>query len=518
MLPVAESASGATPALPPAETDVASDGRQRRLRATGFALASVGLPATVYLGTLLPGLGHSGDSAELSTCARLLAVPHPTGYPLYILTVHVFGRLLPVSPALAANLFSAVCALLALFVVWRLLAQLGVGPAAALPAVWTLALSPTFWEHAIVAEVYSLHALLLAVVALLFLRWAQQRRDRDFYAACFVYALGFGNHLLMVTLLPAVVVLVLWVKPRAFLEPSRVLGVAAIIALCAAQYGLLVVRGADGAAPYRAEPINGPGDLLPFVTGAQFHHAMFGFTAAQIWMDRLPLYVEGALSELAPLAFFVPVGVVALGWTPANAFLVLAFLGNLAFALSYDITDLPPYFIPNRLLATLFLGVGLEALLSRLRLGSRPASRAFALLALLAPVALATIRLPRVIARSGRDAAAPARAILSDLGAGTVVIAEYHDWQYLLYYKLVEGRAPRGPYIADESVELAEVLAYLRDGKPLRLRHLGLNLPPGLELYSQRLFAARRYANAGLTIEPWRHDLYRITYAKAGDP
>jgi hypothetical protein len=79
----------------------------------------------------------------------------------------------------------------------------------------------------------------------------------------------------------------------------------------------------------------------------------------------------------------------------------------------------------------------------------------------------------------------------------------------------VEGRARAGPYIADESVGLGEVLAYLRDGQPLRLRQLGLIIPPGLELYSQKLFAPRRYAQAGLTIEPWRHDLYRITYRKA---
>lgn len=474
------------------------------------------LPAAVYLGTLLPGVGHSGDSAELSTCARLLAVPHPTGYPLYVLSVHVLGRLLPVSPALAANVFSAVCAVLALLVTWRLLARLGVGKLAALAAVWTLALSPTFWEHAIVAEVYALHALLLAAAALLFLRWAERRREGDFYGACFVYALAFGNHLLMVTLLPAIVVLVVWVKPRAFLEPLRVLVVTLIIALCAAQYGLLVARAADGAAPYRAEPINGPGDLLPFVTGAQFHDRMFGFTAGEFWNERFARYVESAIYELAPLAFFVPLGVIALGRTPANAFLVLAFFGNLAFALGYDISDLQPYFIPNHFLGVVFLGVGLDALLRRLESGSRRAARAFALLALASPVALGAIRLPRVVAESGRDAAAHAQAILADLGPGTIVIAEYQDYQFLLYYRLVEGRAPAGPYIADESVELGEVLAYLRDGKPLKLRQLGLSLPPGLDLYSEKLFAPRRYERAGLTIEPWRHDLYRITYSKTG--
>ena len=57
----------------------------------------------------------------------------------------------------------------------------------------------------------------------------------------------------------------------------------------------------------------------------------------------------------------------ALGRTPANAFLVLAFLGNLGFALSYDITDIQPYLMPNHLLGAVFLGVGLDRVLRHLR-------------------------------------------------------------------------------------------------------------------------------------------------------
>jgi hypothetical protein len=472
----------------------------------------VAVPTAVYLLTLLPDVGHSGDSAELSTCAYLLAVPHPTGYPLYVAIVHVFGRLLPLSPAHAANLFSASCAVLTLLVCGRLLARLGVGRTAALAAVWTLAASPTFWEHAIVAEVYALHALLLALTALAYLRWAESLRERDFYLACFVYALAFGNHLLMVTALPAIVALVLWVRPRAFVEPARLLGVAAIVALCAAQYGLLILRGADGAAPYRAEPINGPGQLLPFVTGSGFHQQMFSFPLGELLRARLPRYVEAAIDELAPLSFCAPLGVVALGRTPANAFLLLAFLGNLVFALGYDISDLQPYFIPNHVLGALFLGLGLDALLRGLAEGSARLARALALLALLSPLALGAVRWPRVAAESRRDAAAHSRTLLAELPSGSVLIAEYHDYHFLLYGRLVQGRG--GPFVADESIELGEVLSYLRDGKPLRLRQLGISLPAGLDLYSQKLFAPRRYAQAGLTIEPWKHDLYRIRYSK----
>jgi hypothetical protein len=322
----------------------------------------------------------------------------------------------------------------------------------------------------------------------------------------------------MVTLLPAVAWLVLRVRPGAFLEPRRVLAVAAIVAACAAQYGLLLLRGADGAAPYRASPINGPGELLPFVTGAGFHHQMFGFGFAELLGARLPRFLETALDELAPMAFFIPLGVAALRRIPANAFLVLAYLGNLVFALGYDIPDLPPYFIPNHLLGALFLGAGLDLVRRGLDAGSKDAARALIALALASPLVLGSLRLPRVMAGAKRDAAAHARTLLESLGPGTILIAEYHDYHYLLYYRLAEGRGRAGPYIADESIELGQVLSYLRDGQPLWLRQLGISVPPGLELYSQKLFAPKRYAQAGLTVEQAAHDLYRISYSRAQAP
>jgi hypothetical protein len=319
----------------------------------------------------------------------------------------------------------------------------------------------------------------------------------------------------MITLLPALAILVWLTRPRAFVEPVRVLAVVAIVACCAAQYGLLLVRGADGAAPYRAEPINGPGDLLPFVTGAQFQRSMFAFGARELFAERLPNFVETTLQELAPLALLIPVGVLALGRTPANAFLLLAWLGNLGFALAYDISDVRAYFIPNHVIGALYLGVGLDRLLQGLAAGAAPLARAVGVIAVSAPLALGALRVPRVIAASGRDAASQAQAILAGVPPGAILIAGYETRQFLLYYRLIEKRAPAGPAIADESVELGEVLAYLRDRKPLRIRQLGLVVPPGLELYSEKLFAPRRYERAGLQVEPWRLDLYRITYPGA---
>ena len=66
-----------------------------------------------------------------------------------------------------------------------------------------LAFSYTFWSQAITAEVYTLHLLIVGAALLALLAWAEHPtvgRLALFYA---IYAVGFGNHLSMVLLLPA---------------------------------------------------------------------------------------------------------------------------------------------------------------------------------------------------------------------------------------------------------------------------------------------------------------------------
>ncbi|MBE2198196.1 MAG: DUF2723 domain-containing protein, partial [Anaerolinea sp.] len=66
----------------------------------------------VYLLTLAPDLtwSHwSSDGGELITAAVTLGIPHPPGYPTYVLLGKLIS-LLPIRPiALTFNLFSALC-------------------------------------------------------------------------------------------------------------------------------------------------------------------------------------------------------------------------------------------------------------------------------------------------------------------------------------------------------------------------------------------------------------------------
>ena len=118
----------------------------------------------LYLATLAPGL-YTLDSAELAAGAHVLGIVHATGYPVYLLLLKAWTLLVPVGEiAYRANLFSAVCAVGALVALRRALTALTGAPVAAMAAAALLGVSEPFWSQALRAEVYTLHALFLALI------------------------------------------------------------------------------------------------------------------------------------------------------------------------------------------------------------------------------------------------------------------------------------------------------------------------------------------------------------------
>ncbi len=123
------------------------------------------------------------------------------------------------SLALKVNLFSALFACLTLVILFwtaiRLLClfypnEEGAGfvPAAFLSA-GLLAFALPFWNHSLVAEVYTLNSFFICLVILLLLLWRQKEDIRFLYAGALVYGLSSGNHATVAFLLPAILVLFL---------------------------------------------------------------------------------------------------------------------------------------------------------------------------------------------------------------------------------------------------------------------------------------------------------------------
>lgn len=163
---------------PPAKQ---SESQARPRAAVLVPLAVCVVLLLVYLATLLPTMVDQ-DSGELVAAVHVQGIPHPTGYPLWLLLGRLFDYL-PVghTSAYRVGLASAVPAAAAGGVVSLIgLALTGqVVPAAA--AGLTFGLWFPCWSQAVRAEVYGLGALLFALALLALRRWHRVASARSLF-------------------------------------------------------------------------------------------------------------------------------------------------------------------------------------------------------------------------------------------------------------------------------------------------------------------------------------------------
>src|SRR5881296_2764911 len=96
----------------------------RWTRAGAGCLVAAAIAATVYGLTLSPSVG-AGDSGELILAAQSLGIPHPPGYPVWVLLARVAALLPWGSVAFRVNALSAAFAALAAGLFYLLAARCG---------------------------------------------------------------------------------------------------------------------------------------------------------------------------------------------------------------------------------------------------------------------------------------------------------------------------------------------------------------------------------------------------------
>ena len=167
-----------------------------------LAAAAAGLLA--YL-PLLPTTVPHEDAAEFITAAATLGVPHPSGYPLYVLFANLLSRLPVSTMAWRVSLLSSLAAAASLGLLtviaralaerWRERALTAVEQAALVLAVLTLGLGATWWGEAVYAKPYALHILILLAAAVTWWRFGSERRWGGW--AGFLTGLLLANHLFL---------------------------------------------------------------------------------------------------------------------------------------------------------------------------------------------------------------------------------------------------------------------------------------------------------------------------------
>lgn len=170
----------------------------------------------LYLRTLGPDVFVS-DFAEFQYLSSLLGLPHPNGFPLYMLLGWAWSHLPMGNLAWRMNLLSAVGGGIAVALTAAFAQRLSGRARVGLLAGGLLALTPTFWGYSLLAERYTLNLALL--VGALWTGWeASRARDdtrrlRLLLTSSALLGLGLTMHPSDALLIPFWFAHLLWVIP-----------------------------------------------------------------------------------------------------------------------------------------------------------------------------------------------------------------------------------------------------------------------------------------------------------------
>ena len=165
----------------------------------GVALGLLVLVAYLWLA---PTHVVDGDNAELSTLGMLGGVPHPTGYPLYMIWLRAMQWLPGSTPAHTAALATAVLGAASILVLHAACRAWGARPLAATIACAVLAASPVVVEMSTEAEVFALNNLMAATILWLAATNGPLRGLARAGALGLVAGLGLCDHVTCVLLAP----------------------------------------------------------------------------------------------------------------------------------------------------------------------------------------------------------------------------------------------------------------------------------------------------------------------------
>ena len=415
-------------------------------------LAKIAIPclAALFLGalyfrTLARGLSWAyagADGGDLVTAAATGGVPHPTGYPTYLLLVSCFLKIPSGSFAYRSNLLSLVATILAALLIYKLVLASDGSVSSALIASLVFGTFPLVWSQAIITEVYALHAFLI-VCMLYFFVVNTSHPFMDLLGGS-IAGLAIGNHVTSIFMLP----LMFGVdthrekgltntvsRKRSFLSLMTLLAYRLIgFGLGLSVYLLIPIR-ARAQAPVNWGNANNLDGLIWLVTGQAYQSRLahlngsYLFTGVQAWSHFLleQLSIVGLLLSLIVLAvLFRPSRLyIATGW------MLLAYS---VFSIVYYSPDSYVYLIPALIALSIWIGSGSRWFIERL---SNKKSYLYLVALLIIPaffVLRAILAIPGMDLSNDRTAEKFAQVILDAAPNEAIIISQGDEATFALWY------------------------------------------------------------------------------------
>lgn len=453
---------------------------------TILLLLVAGAALVVYLRTLAPSV-DAGDVAELQFISAQLGIPHPNGYPFYILLGWLWSWLPLDTLAWRMNLLSAVLGAAGVGLVFLLFRAAGLRRMSALAGGLAWAFQRTFWVYAGLAHRYTLLMLLGVALLLAMLLWRRRGQDRFLLGAGLLAGLGIASHIAAPLFFLPAAVLLAWPGRTRWPAP-RTWGLTALLALLPLLlFAYIPLRGnALWNASTVSEVYATPQAVLHGLI-----HPRFAPDPAALWSyftAGSPSSLGQVLTQAAGNTWFIPelvqqeVGSVWLALGLGGMLLALwrdrawgvalwtLFIADLLLAFYYRQGNVEAYFLP----AALVLVAGLAEMIDAARrLAARPGrsrwlATGIGLAALVVPLAFLLRNAEAANHRSDLAMDRYWRQVLAlDLEQGAGLVAHWSDLTPLWYFQQAEELRPDllGLYLP----ELAQIRASLRQGDAVYL-------------------------------------------------
>ncbi len=417
--------------------------------------------------------------------AARLGIPHPPGYPLYVLIGRAFAALPLGDVGFRLNLMSAVFGALAALAVYAIVLELTRHRASALAAGFSLAFSYHFWGESLVAEVYTLDAALVGGLIYALCLWERTHRSAALTAAFFLLGLSFAHRTTSLLLVPP---LLAWgLVSGSFRQPSLWLRALVCVIPGLALYLLLPVMyvahpdyvwnvGYDlNGHPIYADLTTREG-LTWYVTAKIFRPLAFAFGPRELWGEATQ-YVGWLWGEFAGLGAVLGIIGMACAWRRHRAFFQLTagvFALQAWFYINYAALDKDQMFLVTYLVWSLWIGLGTKELLDRvdrgyLRALAMPAARA---LALALPVALVVTNFSSLDFAGDNTMRSDAQRLFATAPPDTLVIGAWGEIAALEYFQTVEKERPDLILVGQWSLTtegLGQLIAASIDERPVYL-------------------------------------------------
>lgn len=335
-----------------------------------------------------------------------MGIPHPTGYPLYLLTGRLFFWL-SAEPARALNLASAFWSslgsgMVTLFTFQFILEilfhppegqpeishpvnfKLALAGAGGLLAGFSLAFAPLVWSQAVITEVYGFNLFLTALLLLAAIRFWLGPENGNFYWLALAAGLAISHHRTAVFTTGAIglfLILIFSPAPAKISFSSRLkgfnlsrggltLGMALFLgsAVLPALY-LLGRGGAEAASNWSNPGFNNLAGFWEEFSGAEYRNLLFAAPLSQS-LGRVLFTLNLLLQQFTPPGFLLGLAGLAGAWLVPNArpffwFSAAGLSLHTFFAAVYAADNSQVYLIPVFVFWSILAGWGLAWVFSK---------------------------------------------------------------------------------------------------------------------------------------------------------